>query len=114
LLVMLLILATSGYAVYLWSAGEIGIGAVAAVTAMALRINGMSHWIMWEMASLFENTGTVQDGIATLTRRRHVVDKPEAVTLSVPRGEVRFDHVQFSYGGKNPVITDFALTVRPG
>jgi ATP-binding cassette subfamily B multidrug efflux pump len=71
---------------------------VAAVTAMALRISGMSHWIMWEMASLFENIGTVQDGIATLTRPRLVVDAPDAKPLQVPRGEVRFEHVRFGYG----------------
>ena len=64
---MLLILSASGTALWLWSQGQIGVGAVAAVTAMALRLNGMSHWIMWEMASLFENVGTVQDGINTLS-----------------------------------------------
>ncbi len=114
-LVVSLILATCGYSIWLWTLGEVGIGAVAAVTAMSLRISGMSHWIMWEMASLFENIGTVQDGIATLTRPRVVIDRPDAVPLQVPRGEVKFDNVSFSYGRKtSPVIADFSLTVRPG
>jgi ATP-binding cassette, subfamily B, multidrug efflux pump len=110
-----LILATCGFSIWLWTLGEIGIGAVAAVTAMALRVSGMSHWIMWEMASLFENIGTVQDGIATLTRPRIVVDRPGAVDLQVPRGEVKFDQVCFSYGAKGSrVIDNFTLTVAPG
>jgi ATP-binding cassette, subfamily B, multidrug efflux pump len=115
LLVVALIIVTCSYAIWLWTRGEVGAGAIAAVTAMALRVGGMSHWVMWEMASLFENVGTVQDGIGTLTRARLVVDRPGAVTLQVPRGEVKFDHVSFSYGraGK-PVIDDFSLTVRPG
>jgi ATP-binding cassette, subfamily B, multidrug efflux pump len=114
-LVVGLILATCGFSIWLWTLGEIGIGAVAAVTAMALRVSGMSHWIMWEMASLFENIGTVQDGIATLTRPRIVVDRPGAVDLQVPRGEVKFDKVCFSYGAKGSrVIDDFTLTVAPG
>ncbi|MBG9386521.1 ABC transporter ATP-binding protein [Caenimonas aquaedulcis] len=113
-LVVLLIIATCGYSMFLWTHGEIGVGAVAAVTAMALRISGMSHWIMWEMASLFENIGTVQDGIGTLTRPRVVVDSPGALPLEVPRGEVKFEHVNFNYGKKTPVIQDFSLTVRPG
>jgi len=114
-LVVGLILATCGYAIWLWTLGQIGVGAVAAVTAMALRISGMSHWIMWEMASLFENIGTVQDGIATLTRPRVVVDSPDAFALEVPRGEVKFENVSFNYGRKgSPVINDFSLTVRPG
>jgi hypothetical protein len=113
-LVVGLILAVTGYSLQLWSQGQIGPGAVAAVTAMALRISGMSHWIMWEMASLFENIGTMQDGIGTLTRPRAVVDAPDAKPLQVPRGEVRFENVRFGYGKPTPVIDDFELTVKPG
>jgi ATP-binding cassette subfamily B multidrug efflux pump len=115
MLVIGLILATCGYSIWLWTLGQIGIGAVAAVTAMSLRISGMSHWIMWEMASLFENIGTVQDGIGTLTRPRVVVDRADAAALQVSRGEVKFDDVSFGYGRKDKlVIADFTLTVRPG
>lgn len=113
-LVVGLILAVCGHSLLLWSQGEVGAGAVAAVTAMALRISGMSHWIMWEMASLFENIGTIQDGIATLTRPRHVLDQPDAKPLVVTRGEVTFEDVRFGYGKPQPVIEHFNLTVRPG
>ena len=113
-LVVLLILGAGGTALWLWSAGQIGVGAVAAVTAMALRISGMSHWIMWEMTSLFENVGTVQDGINTLARERAVVDAPGATPLEVPRGEVRFEDVSFSYGAGPRVIDRLSLVVRPG
>src|SRR5690606_33365108 len=82
-LVTALILAAGGYSLWLWHGGLVGTGAVAAVTAMALRVNGMSQWIMWEMASLFENIGTVQDGIATLTRAAKVQDTPDATELKV-------------------------------
>ena len=81
---------------------------------MALRLNGISHWIMWEMAGLFENVGTVQDGIRTLSRRHTVVDAPGAPPLEVTRGEIRLEHVQFHYGGKRRVIEDLSLHIRPG
>jgi ATP-binding cassette subfamily B multidrug efflux pump len=81
---------------------------------MALRLNGISHWVMWEMASLFEHIGTVQDGMATLSRARSVVDAPGARPLEVSRGEVRFEHVRFGYGGKKTVIDDLSLVIRPG
>ena len=113
-LIVALILAACGYSVWLWNEGLVGAGAVAAVTAMALRISGMSHWVMWEMASLFENIGTIQDGIATLTRPRVVVDKPDAKPLQVRRGEVVFDDITFGYGKPKPVIDHMTLTVRPG
>lgn len=113
-LVVMLIVGASGYAVFLFSQGQVGAGAVAAVTAMTLRVSGMSHWIMWEMASLFENIGTIQDGIGTLTRPRQVLDAPDARPLEVPRGEVRFERVRFGYGKPQAVIDDFQLVVRPG
>ncbi|GHU17755.1 ABC transporter ATP-binding protein [Betaproteobacteria bacterium] len=124
-LAMGLILATAGTALWLWTLGEIGVGAVAAATAMALRLNGMSHWIMWEMAMLFEHVGTVQDGINTLARPRQVTDEPDAPSLRVTQGEIRFEHVGFSYGaykrsvdGKDDtsrrVIDNLDLLIRPG
>ncbi|MDR2688750.1 MAG: ABC transporter ATP-binding protein/permease [Azoarcus sp.] len=117
-----LILGTAATALWLWTRGEVGVGAVAASTAMALRLNGMSHWIMWEMAQLFEHVGTVQDGINTLSRPRQIVDGPGAGALAVKRGEIRFEQVGFSYGIKanqadgtpRQVIDGFDLTIRPG
>jgi ABC-type multidrug transport system fused ATPase/permease subunit len=64
-----LIMSTAGVSLWLWTQGRVGIGAAAAATAMGLRLNGISHWVMWEMASLFEQIGTVQDGIGTLAHR---------------------------------------------
>ena len=109
-----LVLGTTGCALWLWSRGQVGVGAVAASTAMALRLNGISHWIMWEMASLFENIGTVQDGINTLSRSPTVNDRPGAQALSVPRGEVVFEGVRFGYGGERAVIDQLDLVIRPG
>ncbi|MES2413731.1 MAG: ABC transporter ATP-binding protein [Pseudomonadota bacterium] len=109
-----LILGMAGTSLYLWNLGVVGAGAVAAATAMALRLQGMSHWIMWETTSLFESVGTVQDGINTLSRPRAIVDATDAGKLEVPRGEVRFEKVNFSYGKGRPVIQDLNLTVRPG
>ena len=118
LLSVALIGSTAGATLWLWTRGEAGVGAVAAATAMALRLNGISHWVMWEMAELFEHIGTVQDGINTLARPHTVVDRPGAKPLAVQRGELRFEHLNFAYGGLGGnaprVIEDFDLRIRPG
>lgn len=111
---MLLIASTAGATLYLWSQGQVGVGAVAAATAMALRLNGISHWIMWEMSNLFENIGTVQDGINTLSRPIVVRDAVDAKPLHIPHGEIRFDNVRFAYGGEKAVVDQLNLTIRPG
>ncbi len=114
ILVVAMMMGACGTALWLWSLGQVGAGAVAAVTAMALRVSGHAHWVMWEMTTLFESVGTIQDGINTLTRPRTVVDAPDARPLAVPRGEVRFDDVTFAYQGGKPVIDRLNLTIRPG
>jgi ATP-binding cassette, subfamily B, multidrug efflux pump len=109
-----LIAATTGAALALWMQGQVGVGAVAAATAMALRLNGISHWVMWEMASLFEHIGTVQDGMGTLSKARAVVDRPGAAELQVTQGEIRFENLRFGYGGARRVVDDLSLVIRPG
>jgi ATP-binding cassette, subfamily B, multidrug efflux pump len=113
-----LIASTAGVTLWLWTRGQVGVGAVAAATAMALRLNGISHWVMWEMASLFEQIGTVQDGINTLARSPTVLDSPDAQPLRVTRGDIRFEQVSFAYGAASslagPVIDCLNLHIRPG
>jgi ATP-binding cassette subfamily B multidrug efflux pump len=111
---MLLIMSVCGMSLWLWSRGEVGIGAVAAGTAMALRLNGISHWMMWEVAMLFEHVGTVQDGINTLSRSRQVLDQPDAQPLRVSKGEIHFKDVGFAYGGERKVIDHLNLHIKPG
>ena len=118
LLSMGLIVSTAGVTLWLWTLGQVGVGAVAASTAMALRLNGISHWVMWEMASLFEQIGTVQDGINTLARRPTVLDRPDASPLRVTQGDIRFEQVSFAYGAKagegGPVIDNLNLHIHAG
>ena len=109
-----LILGMAGASLWLWNMGQVGAGGVAAATAMALRLQGMSHWIMWETTSLFESVGTVQDGINTLSRPHAIVDASEATALAVPQGAVHFDNVSFRYGDGPAVIDGLSLSVRPG
>ncbi|BEV18122.1 ABC transporter ATP-binding protein/permease [Herbaspirillum sp. DW155] len=113
---MVLIIGATGVSLYLWTQGKVGVGAVAASTAMALRLNGIAHWVMWEMSSLFEHVGTVQDGINTLARAHEVKDAPDARPLQVRQGELRFEGVSFSYGGAapRPVVDKLDLMIRPG
>ncbi len=111
---MALVAATAGGALWLWTQGTVGVGAVAASVAMALRLNGISHWVMWEFSSLFEHIGTVQDGINTLSRPQTVRDAPGAPALRVDRGDIRFEDVTFAYGSGQPVIQGLNLHIRPG
>jgi ATP-binding cassette subfamily B multidrug efflux pump len=110
----ILVISAVGLALLLWTEDQIGVGAVAAIGAMTLRLNGMSHWIMWEMASLFEQVGTVRDGISTLSRAHMVTDYPDARPIRIDHADIRFEDVVFCYGGNIPVINHLSLHIRPG
>ena len=105
---------TTALGIWLWYHGQVGVGAVATATAMALRVNGLSQYIMWESARLFENIGTVNDGMATLSKPHTILDKPQALPLKVSQGEIKFEHVDFSYEAGKPLLNGFNLTIRPG
>ena len=56
-----------------------------------LRIVGMSGWILWVVAGIFENIGVVQEGMETISRENQVVDRPGSRPLVVREGEIRFE-----------------------
>jgi ATP-binding cassette subfamily B multidrug efflux pump len=109
-----LIVGTSGLAIWLWSEGKVSVGAIALSTGLVIRINNMSGWIMWVVNGIFENVGTVQDGLQTIAQPRAVQDRDDAVPLVVDRGGVKFEDVHFHYGKKGGVIAGLNLAVRPG
>ncbi|ASA58235.1 ABC transporter ATP-binding protein [Vibrio gazogenes] len=110
----LLLFSISAISIYLWSQQAITVGAIAVAISLALRINGMSKWIMWEIGGLFENMGTVVDGMNSLSRSIAVQDKPDAKPLQITQGAIEFEHVHFCYGTDINVINDLNLHIRPG
>ena len=109
-----LITGTTALALWLWSRGEVTVGAIALSTGLVIRINNMSGWIMWVVNGIFENVGTVQDGITTISQPRAVQDRAGAMPLEVTRGEVRFEQIHFHYGKQGGVIAGLDLAVRAG
>ncbi|MHC8399742.1 ABC transporter ATP-binding protein [Pseudomonas sp. MDT1-17] len=110
----LLIVGTTGLALWLWTQSLITVGAIALATGLVIRIVNMSGWIMWVVTGIFENIGMVQDGLQSISQPVSVTDREQAKPLTVTRGEVRFEHVNFHYGKKSGIIGDLNLTIKPG
>ncbi|MGB2134278.1 MAG: ABC transporter ATP-binding protein [Pseudomonadales bacterium] len=109
----LLVFGTAAIGIYLWLGDTVSIGTIAVGVALALRLQGFSDWIMWEIYSLFENIGTVIDSMTTLANPHTVVDETDA-TLEVTKGQIEFDNVGFHYGKESGVIDNFNLTIAAG
>jgi ATP-binding cassette subfamily B multidrug efflux pump len=114
LLNSLLLFSVGFLAIYLWVESLITVGAIAVALSLVLRLWGMSQWIMWEISSLFENIGTVQDGIKTVSVPQDIQDKPQAKPLVVKQGNIHFEHLNFFYSEDKPVLRDLELAIKAG
>lgn len=92
-----LLAATTGLAIWLWHQGAVAAGAIALAMGLIMRLQGMSHWIMWEIAGLFENIGVVRDGIGTIAQAQMVQDRPGAKDLVVSKGAISYQAIHFDY-----------------
>jgi ATP-binding cassette subfamily B multidrug efflux pump len=110
----LLLLMQGAVAIYLWMDGAITVGAIAAAGALCLRLSSMSEWIMWEVSALFENIGTVRDGIGTLSLPVGVRDQLDAQDLKVSGGAVQVRDLHFAYGGGDAVFDSLNLEIAAG
>jgi len=110
----LLLVGHGALVLWLWSGGELSVGAVAASIGLVMRVTTMSHWIMFVAAEIAENVGVVREGADTIARPHAVTDRPDAPPLAVTQAEIRYEGVAFGYGDDRPVLHDLSLTVRPG
>jgi ATP-binding cassette subfamily B multidrug efflux pump len=109
-----LLFSVGAIAIAQWLNGSSTVAAVAVAAAVTTRLSGMSHWVMWELAGLFENIGMAMDGMNTLSKPRDVLDKPDAKTLTVEKGAIHFDDVSFEYDRHGRVMSGLNLMLKPG
>ena len=110
----LLVFVVGFVSIWLWQIEAISGGAIAVALGLAMRMNGMAQWIMWEVSALFENIGAATDGMNTISRRREVTDQAQARELSVPEGRLQFQDMSFHYGKGSGVIERLNLDIKPG
>lgn len=110
----ILIVSVVGMAIYLWSGGLASVGIVAAASALVLRLNAMTGWIMWAVSNLFSNLGVVQEGMETIAQPITLRDADNAAPLRVSNAEICFEDVHHHYGRDRGGLDGVSLTVRPG
>lgn len=109
--ILLFVVTTIG--LLLWQKNLLAVGAVAVATGLALRLNGMAQWVMWEMTALFENIGIASDGMKALSVKCAIEDKAQALELKVAQGDIEFKNVDFNYN-QTPLFSNFNLKIKAG
>jgi ATP-binding cassette, subfamily B, multidrug efflux pump len=110
----MLVTGTGGLALVLWTQGRVEVGTVAMALPLAWQIVNIAGWVAWQITSIFENVGVIQEGMMTIARPIMLTDRPNAESLKVTRGEIRFEDVRFGYGRESGLLDGLTLTVRPG
>lgn len=114
LLNTVLLLSTGSLSFSLWSSGAMTVGEVGAALAMVMRLNDMSRWVMHLVRSIFENLGTVQESMETISKPHTLLDQPSAQPIVVNKGEIVFDDVVFHYGKGAGIIDHLNLRIAAG
>ena len=114
LLSVLLIGGVVGYGVWLWREGAVTVGPVAAAAALTIRLTGMVDWIMWSLSQLFQNIGTVQEGMEMVSRPLRLTDAADARPLALTEGRVTFEGVTHRYGRRSGGVESVELEIAGG
>ena len=109
-----LILIVVAPAIWLWMRGVVSVGEVAAVSALTIRLNGMSGWILWVTIRLFENMGVIREGLRSLSAAHEVTDAPAAKPLEVAHAEVRIEGLRHHYGNTAGGVNGIDLHIPAG
>jgi ATP-binding cassette subfamily B protein len=114
------VIAAVALGVIVWYSGD-------QIMVGAMTIGGINAFVsyltfmMWPVQDLARVYAEMQHSIASAERIFKLIDtppevhdRPNAVPAKTILGEIEFDHVDFYYEDRNPVLTDFMLKVKPG
>lgn len=110
----LLIVAVVGLALGFWMHGLTSVGAVAAATALTLRLNAMTGWIMWALTTFFRELGIVAEGMQTIAQPVTLVDAPGAASLNLTAGRIEIEDLSHHYGRGSGGLDHVSLSIQPG
>ena len=101
-------------ALVLWSQGGVTPGDIALTAMIATRISQVTNRLSMAAVQIFANIGEVEDGVKTLAPPHDIRDHPTAETRVAAKGAVRFDGINFDYGGGPAALTEFTLDIPAG
>jgi ATP-binding cassette subfamily B multidrug efflux pump len=112
-----LVVGTASIAIWQWSVGHIAVSGVATAIPMSWQLTNIAGWVARSITAIFENIGTVQDGMRSIDVPRQMPDLPGARELVVDGGAIRFENVHFDYGRQprpGGVLRGIDLDIAPG
>ena len=94
--------------------GEMGIGDFVLVNAFLIQIFIPLGFLGMVYRQMKHSLTDMDQLVKLLEEVPEIKDQPDAKPLVVSRGEVRFEHVAFSYQTDRPILHDVSFTIEPG
>ncbi|HET6620142.1 MAG TPA: ABC transporter ATP-binding protein [Dongiaceae bacterium] len=110
----MMVVGTGAMALWLWAQGHIGVAIVAMALPLTWQIANIAGWVAQNVTAIFENVGVVQEGMRSIAVPRQMLDRPDAATLRIDSGAVKFENLHFGYGTERGVLHGIDLTIAPG
>ena len=99
-----------GVSLFLWYNGEATAGTIAAASALAIRLNAMTGWIMWAISSFFRELGVIQEGMGTLADPITLKDQEDAENLEITNARIEVKNLSHHYGLKRGGLNKLSIT----
>jgi len=106
--------------VIVWYGGYQALGGALTIGGIHAFVSYLT-FIMWPVQDLARVYAEMQHSIASAERIFKLIDTqpevhnhPNATEAETLLGEIEFEHVNFYYEDRKPVLTDFTLKVQPG
>ncbi|RDJ09515.1 ABC transporter ATP-binding protein [Rhizobium grahamii] len=94
--------------------GFLTVGEFVAAVYILHRLSTQIFTFLQMGQQVFQAIGTIRDAMPVMTTPPTIIDRPDAASLAVTDGEIRFENVRFAYKGGKPVIDGLSLSIRPG
>ena len=110
---MILMIGMVGYALKIWSEGNMTVGEFSMVAGLAIMLIEAARGLSRSFLEFFEYLGNISDGVSIFIQPYEIVDKPDAPLLKVEQGEIKFNDVSFTYHEGLQVFDQLSVTIQP-
>jgi len=94
--------------------GQASVGEIVSFMGFATLLIGRLESAVQFTSRVFFQLPILEDFFSVLDAKSSVPEKPGAVELVAPNGEVAFDQVSFKYPGGPNILTDVSFVAKPG
>ncbi len=102
------------YVIYMRNSGEISVGDIAFIMSMTFLFTENSWNTTMEIKDFLENIAAFRSAFTIMRIPQEQIDKPNATSLQILRGEILFKNLSFNYENNNNVLQNLNLHIKAG